>query len=110
MNNRVKLLHTNNEKMKAFEGEQGYITPNEKGGYNFAMDNGKTISTSQTKPNTTLGDLNHPACKSFSFETQSGTVYDFEANLEREKLVDGCFMKDNQFLGFEENEIEELEL
>lgn len=99
---KVRLEYVSNPQFQQFVGAVGELYPNIKGGYDFVMDNGKTISTTTTKPNSILGDLEHPCCKEFSFHTNSGTIYVFETNLELEKLFDGC-RKDNEgrFLGFE---------
>lgn len=96
MSERVKLKSTNNPIMMSFEGEYGTLTSNSKGGWNFEMEKGGIISTSEIAPNTTLGDLNHPRCKEFSFTTKSGSTYIFDI-CNRERLIDGCQRKDNQY-------------
>lgn len=102
MSQRVKLQSTNNPKMMSFEGEYGTLTPNSKGGWNFEMEKGGIISTSEIAPNTTLGDLNHPSCKEFSFTTKSGSTYIFDI-CNRERLIDGCQRNDNQFQSYNDN-------
>ena len=96
---RVKLFSTNNSKIEEYEGEYGVLEKNLKGGWNFIMENGGIISTSSVKPNSTLGDLNHPRCKEFSFMTNSGSTYVF-AICDGEKLYDGCMRKGNQFQSY----------
>ena len=86
-------------------GCKGDLSENNNGGYQFRMDNGLMINTSEIEPNTTLGDVNYPASPSVSFTTLSGSTYDFE-NIERERIVDGCFREDNQYLGFEKDDID----
>lgn len=99
MSQRVKLTSTNNPKMMLYEGQYGILTQNSKGGWDFAMEKGGIISTSKTAPNTTLGDLNHPRCKEFSFTTESGSTYIFDI-CNREKLFDGARRNNNQFQSY----------
>lgn len=99
MSQRVKLQSTNNPKMMSLEGEYGTLEKNSKGGWDFSMEKGGIISTSEVLPNTTLGDLNHPRCKEFSFTTKSGSTYIFDI-CNRERLIDGCQRKDNQFQSY----------
>lgn len=105
MSQRVKLTSTNNPKMMSYEGEYGTLKQNSKGGWDFAMEKGGVISTSKTAANTTLGDLNHPRCKEFSFTTESGSTYIFDI-CNRERIVDGCFKKDNQFQSYNDEKQE----
>ena len=97
---RVKLERTSNAELLRFINEMGDLSRNSDGSYMFKMDNGRTIATSPARPNTTLGDVNYPLSPSVSFQTQSGTLYDFK-NIERERAVDGCFRQGNQYLGFD---------
>lgn len=97
---KVKLAYVSNPNMAQYEGCEGVLKQNNKGGWSFIMNNGKTISTSRIAPNTTLGDFNHPSCKEFSFKTASGSTYVFDV-CNREKLFDGCFRKDNQYQSYD---------
>lgn len=99
MSQRVKLQSTNNPKMMQFEGEYGTLEQNKKVGWDFKMEKGGIISTSAIAPNTTLGDLNYPRCKEFSFTTKSGSTYIFDI-FNRERLIDGSQRKDNQFQSY----------
>lgn len=67
---KVKLAYVSNPNMAQYEGCEGVLKQNNKGGWSFIMDNGKTISTSRIAPNTTLGDFNHPSCKEFPLRPQ----------------------------------------
>lgn len=107
MSQRVKLHSTNSSKMMGFVGEYGTLEKNSKGGWNFVMERGGIISTSEIVPNSTLGDLNHPRCKEFSFTTKSGSIYIFDI-CNRERLIDGCQRNDNQFQSYN-NEKQEWE-
>ncbi len=102
---RVRLKYTSNPNMQEFMGQKGELSENDKGGYLFQMDNGLIINTSETEPHTTLGSVNYPESPSVSFRTLSGSTYDFE-NIERERLVDGCFREDNHYLGFEKEDFD----
>lgn len=106
---KVRLNYTNNPKIQNFIGESGELTRNERNGYTFSMANGMTISTTAMNVNAPhLGDINNPNTRSLYFETISGSQYDFENIETKEKIVDGCFKRDNQFLGFDnERNIEE---
>ncbi len=86
---KTKLKHTSNANIQDFIGCYGVLRPNKRAGWDFAMDNGKVISTTAVAPNTVLGSLEHPSCKEFSFQTQSGSLYVFEI-CNREGLLDYC--------------------
>ena len=98
---RVKLNSTNNPQMQQFVGQVGNIEKNTHNGYTFFMENGKAIATSTVDKNAPhLGDIDNPSTRSLYFQTKSGSIYDFENIEYKERTVDGCFRKDNEFLGF----------
>lgn len=97
----AKLTYTSNPNMQRYVGAFGYLSCDEYGRYAFRMEeNGQTIQTSATKPNMTLGDVNHPVCRNIGFETLSGSAYQFDF-MDIERLHDGVRRVDNRFLGFE---------
>lgn len=102
MERTAKLTYTSNPALQEFIGLTGALSRNEQGGYSFKMfENGKTIRTSMPKPNTTLGDVDYPACRNIGFETKSGSIYQFDF-MDIERVVDGTRRVDNRFLGFED--------
>ena len=97
----AKLTYASNPNMKQYIGSFGYLSCDEYGRYAFRMEkSGLTIQTSAAKPNTTLGDVNHPVCRNIGFETLSGSAYQFDF-MDIERLQDGVRREENHFLGFE---------
>ncbi len=104
----AKLSYTSNPNMQQYVGSYGYLSCDAYGRYAFRMEEtGQIIQTSATKPNTTLGDVNHPVCRNIGFETLSGSAYQFDF-MDIERLFDGVRKVDNQFLGFEHDYGNEL--
>lgn len=96
----AKLTYTSNPKTQPYVGTYGYLSCDEYGRYAFRMENGSTIQTSAAKPDTTLGDVNHPVCRNVGFETLSGSAYQFDF-MDIERLHDGVRRQGNEYLGFE---------
>ena len=98
----AKLSYTSNPKLQQYIGCVGTLEKNARGGYAFSMrDNGLTINTTGVQFGTVLGDVDVPNCRNLGFQTQSGTMYQFDF-MDYERVIDGTRMVGNRFVGFEQ--------
>lgn len=98
----AKLSYTSNPKLQEYIGCVGTLEKNARGGYAFSMrDNGLTINTTGVQFGTVLGDVDVPNCRNLGFQTQSGTMYQFDF-MDYERAIDGTQMVGNRFVGFEQ--------